>query len=133
MRIDGLVTTVSWIPSESVSGALYRVPFEMGLCHYDNPPPDVLLDVDVVLKSDGARFINRLQAWIDVEDGVVLKHGHSGTGLIGSTRLRLGRHDLRFAAIALPDRRRAERVGTNAVRFEQTTGGRKRDSRLRAG
>ena len=124
MRIDGFVTAVSWVPSESVSGALYRVPFEMGLCHYDNPPPDVLSNVDAVLESDGARFINRLQAWIDVEDGVVIKHGHCGTGLIGSTTLRLGRHDLRFAAIALPDRRRAERVGTNAVRFEQTTGGR---------
>jgi hypothetical protein len=124
MRIEGSVTAISWIPSESVSGALYRVPFEMGLCHYDKPPPDVLSNAPAVLESDRARFINRLQAWIDVEDGIVIKHGHSGTGLIGSTTLRLGRHDLRFAAIALPDLRRAEPVGTAAVRFQQTTGGR---------
>jgi hypothetical protein len=115
---------VSWIPSESVTGAVFRVPFEVGLSHYDEPPPDVLSNVMDLLDSDRARFVNRLHAWIDVDDGVVMDHGHSGSGGIGSTTLRLGRQEIRFPAVTLPDRRRAEPVGIDAVRFEQTAGGR---------
>jgi Cyclic nucleotide-binding domain len=124
MRIEGSVTSVSWIPSESVTGAVFRVPFEMGVSHYDEPPPDVLSNVMGLLESDRVRFINRLQAWIDVDDGVVVDHGHSGTGGIGSTTLRLAGQEITFAAISLPDRRRAEPLGPDAVRFEQTAGGR---------
>jgi hypothetical protein len=94
------------------------------LSHYDTPPPDVLSDVDALLKSDGVRCINQLRAWIDVEDGIVVDHGQYGSGLIGSTTLRIGRQEMRFAATALPDRRRAEPDGADAVRFQQTTGGR---------
>ena len=125
MRKEGSVTTVSWIPSESVTGAVFRVPFEVGLSHYDEPPPEVLTDVDDLLKADRARFANQLRAWIEVDDdGAIVDHGHAGAGRIGSTTLRLGRQDLEFAAIPLPDRRSASVVGPNAVRFEQTAGGR---------
>ena len=124
MRSEGSVTAVSWIPSESVTGAVFRAPFEVGIAHYDEPPPSVLSNVEALIESDRARFINRLQAWIEVDDGVVIDHGHAGTGRIGSTTLRLGSRDLTFAAVPLPDRRRAEPVGTHSVRFEQTTGGR---------
>jgi hypothetical protein len=123
MRIEGSATTVSWIPRESVTG-VYRLPFETGLSHYDAPPPDVLSTVDALIESDRLRFINQLRAWIDVEDGIVINHGQCGTGLIGSTTVRFGRREMNFAAIALPDRRWAEPVGTDAVRFQQTTGGR---------
>ena len=66
----------------------FRVPFETGFSHYDAPPPDVLSNVDALIKSDGVRFINQLRAWIDVEDGIVINHGQYGAGLIGSTTLR---------------------------------------------
>jgi hypothetical protein len=125
MRIEASVTAVSWIPSEAVTGAMFRAPFEMGLSHYDEPPPEVLSNPVALLESDQARFINRLQAWIDVDDGVVVDYAQIGAGRIGSTTMALGRRlDVTFAAIALPDRRRAEPVGTDAVRFEQTAGGR---------
>lgn len=124
MRLEGAVTSVSWIPSESVTGSVYRVPFEVGFAHYDAPPPDHLDDVDALLAADRARFCNRLRAWVEVEDGRVVAHGHDGSGAIGSTTVRLGPKDLTFAAMSLPDRRRAEPVGDTAVRFEQTAGGR---------
>ena len=124
MRLEGAVTSVSWIPSESVTGSVYRVPFEVGFAHYDAPPPDHLDDVDALLAADRARFCNRLHAWIEVEDGRVVAHGHDGSGAIGSTTVRLGPKDVTFAAMALPDRRRAEPIGDTAVRFEQTAGGR---------
>ena len=124
MRIEGSVTAVSWIPRESVTGAVFRVPFETGFAHYDAPPPDVLSNVDALIQSDRVRLINQLRAWIDVQDGIVINHGQYGTGLISSTTLRFGRHEMKFAAIASPARRWAEPVGTDAVRFQQTSGGR---------
>ncbi len=124
MRVEGSVTAVSWIPSESVTGAVLRVPFEVGLSHYDEPPPETLGNLDELIATDKVRFVNRLQAWIEVEDGAIVDHGHSGSGRIGSTTLRLGRQDLTFAAISLPDRQAIEPIAAQAVRFEQTTGGR---------
>ena len=41
MRIESSVTSVSWIPSEAIEG-LAKLPFEAGLTHYDQAPPDVL-------------------------------------------------------------------------------------------
>ena len=124
MRIDGAATTISWIPSEAVTGIVYRVPFEVDVAHYDDPPPDRLPDVEAYLAADGARFANVLRAWIEVRDGEIVDYGHSGGGRIGSTTLRLGSRRLRFVAYALPDLQRAERRGVDAVRFEQTAGGR---------
>ena len=119
---------VSWIPSEAVTGAVFRVPFEVGMSHYDDPPPDRIDDIDAFLAADRARFGNRLEAWIEVRDGHIVEFGHAGRGRIGSTTLRVGRFDATFAAVSLPDRRSAEPVedegGITAVRFEQTAGGR---------
>ncbi len=38
MRIESSVTSVSWIPSEAIEG-LPKLPFELGIGHYDEPPP----------------------------------------------------------------------------------------------
>ncbi len=124
MRFDATATCVSWIPSEAVSGAVYRVPFEVSLAHYDDPPPASVPDVERYLGADRARFANVLRAWIEVEDGVIVDHGHAGRGHIGSTTLRLGPRQLTFLACPLADLRRSEPLGTGAVRFEQTAGGR---------
>lgn len=124
MRVAGAVTAISWIPSEAVSGAVYQVPFHVGVAHYDPPPPDVLDDVDALIAADGCRFANRLDAWAEVNDGRIVDFGQSGCGRIGSTTLRLGRQAVTFAAVPLPDRQQAERVGDTAVRFTQTAGGR---------
>jgi hypothetical protein len=123
MRIEDSVTSISWIPSESITGS-FKVPFEVGLSHYDSPPPDHLIDLDGFLAEDRARFANHLRAYIDVKDGVIAGHGHLGYGRIGSTTLRLGRRDMTFAAVSLPDLRGAEPVAPDAVRFWQTAGGR---------
>ncbi len=124
MRIEGSVTTVSWIPSEAVTGAVFRVPFEVGMSHYDSPPPDRVSDHHALLREDKARFVNHLAAWIEVEDGNVIDCGHSGGGSIGSTTLRLANKGLTFAAVPLPDRQHIDKTESTAVRFEQTAGGR---------
>jgi hypothetical protein len=38
MRIESSVTSVTWIPSEAISG-MPELPFELGITHYDEPLP----------------------------------------------------------------------------------------------
>jgi hypothetical protein len=123
MRIESSVTSVSWIPSEAVRG-MTKLPFEMGMAHYDPPPPDVLTDLEALREADGFRFANELRAFIDVEDGKIVWHGHLGKGHIGSTKIRLGGKQMNFAAVPFPDLRPDPDVGAEAVRFTQTAGGR---------
>jgi hypothetical protein len=45
MRVEGSVTAISWIPSAAIEG-MPKLPFEMGMGHYDEPPPDRLGEGD---------------------------------------------------------------------------------------
>jgi hypothetical protein len=101
-----------------------RLPFDMGVSHYDDPPPDHIDDLDALREADRFRFANRLKAWIEVDGGTVTAQGYSGGGQIGSTTLRLGGRTATFAAAALPDRQHPAEVSGPSVRFVQTSGGR---------
>ena len=91
MRYEKSVTAISWIPSEAISG-MPKLPFELGIGHYDEPPPDELAPGDLERLRDDDRFreANFLQAWVEVEDGKIVDHGYSGGGLVGSTTFKLG-------------------------------------------
>jgi hypothetical protein len=123
MRVESSVTSVSWIPREAIEG-YSRLPWDLGIAHYDPPPPDVLDDVEGLLAADAARFANQLRAWVEVQDGQITEYGQAGRGLIGRTRVRLAGARLQFAAVAFPDLRPKPEVGDGWVRFAQTTGGR---------
>lgn len=123
MRIESSVTSLSWIPSEAVTG-MTRLPFEMGMAHYDPPPPDVLGDLEGLRAADRFRFANDLRAWIEVEDGRVVDCGYAGGGVIGSTTVRMGPRAVVFQAVAFPDLHLEPEVSESAVRFVQTAGGR---------
>ena len=123
MRIESSVTSITWIPSEAIEG-MPKLPFEMGIAHYDDPPPDVLEDLDALHRADAFREANELRAWIEVEDGRIVDYGHSGRGLIGVTRLRLARRELSFAALQFPLLRPEPEVAQDWVRFVQAAGGR---------
>ncbi|MGO8685826.1 MAG: cyclic nucleotide-binding domain-containing protein [Candidatus Dormibacteria bacterium] len=123
-QIHASVTSISWIPSEAVAG-LTRLPFDAGIAHYDQPPPEVVDDLEALRVADRFRFANRLSAWIGVDgSGAITGHGYGGGGMIGATTMRLGPASMTFAAAALPDLQRAPVVGDGWVRFEQTAGGR---------
>ena len=51
MRIESSVTSVTWIPSEAIEG-MPKLPFELGVAHYDEPPPDTLGDLEKLQKRD---------------------------------------------------------------------------------
>src|SRR5271155_3650387 len=45
MRYESCVTSLSWIPSEAITGP-GRVAFDAGFTHYDEPPPAQVDDLD---------------------------------------------------------------------------------------
>ena len=67
MRYESSVTSLSWIPSEAVTGP-QPVAFESGLTHYDDPPPAQIADLAALQAADRFRFANLLRAWIEVGD-----------------------------------------------------------------
>jgi Cyclic nucleotide-binding domain len=118
------VTSVSWIPSEAIAGLGSKLPFEIGVAHYDQPPPDVIENLEALRAADRFRFANRLKGWIEVDDGRIVGHGQSGGGMIGSTTLRIGSKEATFQAVALSDLRPEPEVSDDEVTFVQTSGGR---------
>ena len=124
MRHESCVTSLSWIPSEAVEGTM-RIPFDVGISHYDDPPPGELGSLRELQAADSFRFANELRAWIDVsDDGRITDAGYVGGGLIGATTLRLGALKYRFQAVKLADIQRPPEHGADRVRFSQTVGGR---------
>ena len=124
MRIESSVTAISWIPSEAVEG-LPKLPFTMGIAHYDDPPPDVIDDLDALREADAFREANELKAFVEVgDDGQVRDYGYVGRGHIGVTRIKLGPREVSVAAVALPTIQGPPEVGDGWVRFTQTAGGR---------
>lgn len=122
-RYESSVTAISWIPSEAIEGPS-KVPFELGVTHYDEPPPDRLEDLEELRRTDRFREANELRAFIEVEGGRIVGHGHLGQGHIGATTVRVGPAAIRFQAVHLPDLRPEPEVGPTSVRFVQTVGGR---------
>jgi Cyclic nucleotide-binding domain len=122
-RFESSVTAISWIPSEAIEG-MSKIPFELGVTHYDQPPPDQIDDIEELRKTDRFREANELRAFIDVEDGQIVDHGYLAGGHVGSTTVRVGPAAIRFRAVHLPDIQQPPEVGPTSVRFVQTIGGR---------
>jgi hypothetical protein len=123
MRIESSITAISWIPSEAVEG-LPKIPFSVGVAHYDDPPPEEILDLDAMREADAFREANDLRAFIEVEDGKIVDYGHLGGGHIGVTKMKIGPREVSVPAVAMPTLQPEPEVGEGWVRFTQTAGGR---------
>jgi Cyclic nucleotide-binding domain len=131
-RHQARVSTVSWIPSEAVTGGSKAI--FATVAHYDDPPPDRIdgddtesqtTTIDRWRERDLFRFANQLSAWIDVDDdGVIVDAGYDGECRIGSTTLGAGGKGVTFQAVALPVLRAEPERGDGWVRFVQSYGGR---------
>jgi hypothetical protein len=125
MRIEKSVTAVTWIPSEAVEG-MPKLPFELGITHYDDPPPDRIGEGDLEALRDADRFreANQLRAWIEVDDGKIVDAGYSGTALVGRTHVKVGPRTIGFAGVKYPLLQDEPEVGPDWVKFVQSAGGR---------
>ena len=125
MRVEGSVTAISWIPSEAIEG-LPKLPFELGVGHYDEPPPDRLEQGDLGRLRDADRFreANLLEGWIEVEDGVIVGAGYRGGGLVGSTTFKLGPKAIVVPGVPFEVLRTEPEISGDSARFVQTVGGR---------
>jgi Cyclic nucleotide-binding domain len=123
MRIESSVTSVSWIPKGATEG-FNRLTFGLlRVAHFDPPPPDVLGDLDELLASAHVRFVNRLEAWVEVQDGRIVDAGQGGGGRSGRTRVGYGPASIAFASAPMPELRPEPEIGPDRARFAQTAGG----------
>jgi cyclic nucleotide-binding protein len=53
VRVESLVTSLSWIPSEAIQGMM-RLPFDLGPAHHDDPPPDHIDDIPALVEQGQA-------------------------------------------------------------------------------
>jgi Cyclic nucleotide-binding domain len=123
MRFESSVTAISWIPSEAVEG-LPKIPFSMGVTHYDDTPPDQIDDLDAMREADLFREANELRAYVEVEDGKIVDAGQLGRGHLGVTRMKVGPRNVTVAAVAMPTLQSEPEIGDGWARFTQTAGGR---------
>lgn len=125
MRIERTIFSISWIPSEAITGHM-RIPMDGGVGHYDDPPPDHVVDLSVLEAEGRFRFANELRAAIEVdEDGRITAAEPLGRSYICTTDVHLaGRRMFAFQPVALPDLRDEPEFGDGWVRFRQTAGGR---------
>jgi hypothetical protein len=123
MRVESSVTSITWIPSDAIEG-MPKLPFELGVAHYDEPPPDRIEDLRALRDADAFREANELRAWIEVQGGKITDYGYAGRGMIGVTRLKLAGRELSFPAVKFPLLQAEPEIGPDWVRFVQTAGGR---------
>jgi hypothetical protein len=121
VRIESSVTAVSWVPLDCVEGG-QRLQFHVGAAQYDDPPPGHLDDLPGLLAAGRVRLANRLEAFIEVEEGRIVAHGQSGQGFVGAARQPAGAGQVVFAAVALPDLRPDPEVGDGTSGVVDFTG-----------
>lgn len=124
MRIERSVTSISWIPSEAMTGPM-RVPMDLGIGHYDPAPPDNIEpgDLEKLRDEDRYRFANQLAAWIKVEDGEIVDAGYSGGGYVGSTVAKVGMA-ISIPGVSFPLLQELPVIADGKAVFKQTAGGR---------
>src|ERR671925_57245 len=100
MRIEKTVTAISWIPSEAIEG-LPKVPFELGIGHYDEPrsEPEVTDEAVRFVQTVGGRAgfpaprrvrgkpffrVNGATAWTTLPL-TIRAHGSSEHALVGAS------------------------------------------------
>ncbi|MEO6712363.1 MAG: cyclic nucleotide-binding domain-containing protein [Mycobacteriales bacterium] len=123
MRVESSATSISWIPSEAVTGVMQST-FSTGVSHYDDPPPSTIDDLEELRAADRFRFANRIAAGAVFDAGQAVEWAHTGGGVMGATTVRLGRLGATFAGVSLPVLRPDPELGNGWIRFTQTVGGR---------
>jgi hypothetical protein len=122
MRIDASATAITWLPFAALD-RIHVIPLELAVAHYDEPPPEMVPDLDDLRRQDGFREANELRAWIEVDGGEIVDYGQTGRSLLGEGP-ELEAQQVSFAAVEFPVIQPEPEAGDGWVRFMQTVGGR---------
>ena len=122
MRIDATATAITWLPFAALD-RIPVVPLELAVAHYDEPPPELVPELDELRRQDAFREANELRAWIELVGGKIVDYGQSGRSLLGAGP-ELEAQQVSFAAVEFPVIQPEPEVGDGWVRFTQTVGGR---------
>jgi Cyclic nucleotide-binding domain len=122
MRIDASATAITWLPFEALE-RIDAVPLELAVAHYDEPPPEVVPDLDELRGRDAFREANELHAWVEVDGDEIVDYGQTGRSLLGDGP-ELEAQQVSFAAVEFPVIQPEPELGDGWVRFTQTVGGR---------
>ena len=122
MRIEASATAITWLPFEALE-RINAIPLELAVAHHDDPPPEVVPDLDELRRRDAFREANELQAWIEVDGDEILDYDQFGRSLIGDGP-DVGPQQVSFAAVEFPVIQPEPEVGDGWARFTQTVGGR---------
>jgi hypothetical protein len=129
MRVEATVMSMSWIPSDSLKGAL-KAGMDLRLSHWDAPLPAEVTGgseaVHDLCRHDKFRFSNLLATWAEVEDGRVVDAGFQDSSdlVMGSTTVRVGKIGATFRAASMPVLRRDPVIEDGSALLVQTVGGR---------
>jgi Cyclic nucleotide-binding domain len=122
MRIESSITAITWVPFDALD-AMPNLPLGLALAHHDEPPPELLGDLEELRAADRFREANELRAWIEVVHGEIVRFGHEGRGLAASA-FDVPAQQVAFPALEFPIIRPAPEAHADHVRFTQTVGGR---------
>ena len=122
MRLEASATAITWLPFAALD-RIPVVPLELAVAHYDEPPPELVPDLDELRRQDAFREANELRAWIEVVGGEIVDYGQNGRSLLGAGP-ELETQQVSFAAVEFPVIQPEPEVGDGWVRFTQTVGGR---------
>jgi Cyclic nucleotide-binding domain len=123
MRIESSVTAITWLPFAALD-ALPELPIGLAVAHYDEPPGEVLGDLDELRDADRFREANQLRGWIEVEHGEIVDYGRDGRSVVSGAGFELDASQIAFPAIEFPVIRPEPELGRGFVRLQQTVGGR---------
>lgn len=123
MRHSASFTSISWIPSEAIPGT-FKIPFLLGIGHYDPPPPDHIRDLTTLHQASGFRYANQLHAFIETDGTEIVDAGYEGGALVSDTRATLGSRTVSIPPVVFPVLKHDPEFGDGWVRFVQTVGAR---------
>ena len=124
MRIESSVTTVSWIPSEAVTGPVLKGTFEAGFTHYDDPPPDVIDDLEACAPPGGSASPTTSRRGSRSTAAASSTPGTRAAASWARRRCTSPSSGAPSSRSPLPDIRHDPERSDTEVRFVQTTGGR---------